>query len=84
MDKYYSPKLWELVESGKISEKSALYNWLNADAGQIIVDGNKYWIEVWTEYPNKTAFKQLDDIMEKVFHKEYYMKWQNQLVRAEK
>lgn len=84
MDKYYSPKLWELVESGKISEKSALYNWLNADAGQIIVDGNKYWIEVWTEYPNKTAFKQLDGIMEKVFHKEYYMKWQNQLVRAEK
>lgn len=70
---YYSPKLWELVEQGEIPKKTALYRWLNKDAGQIIVDGPVFWIEYWSDYPTDKAFKEIKEAMKKYFNKEYYI-----------
>ncbi len=71
---YYTPKLWELVEQGEIKKNSALYHWLNKDEGNVVVDGNVFWVEtngLYNELPNAKATKQIVDIMLEKFGKKH-------------
>lgn len=70
----YSPRLWDLVEQGKIKENSTLYDWLNSDQGQIIGEDKVFWIEYFSTYadrPTKSVWKQLKKVMKDQFGAEY-------------
>lgn len=71
---YYSPLLWEMVEQGKISKKSALYRWLNSDQGQVVGEDKIFYIETFglgCSGPNKTAFAELKTIMKQIWDADY-------------
>lgn len=70
----YSPRLWDLVEKGKIKENSVLYDWLNSDQGQIVGEDKVFWVEYFSTYADrltKTAWKQLKRVMKNEFGAEY-------------
>ena len=67
-----TPKLWKLVEDGKIKKSSALYRWLNSDNGEVILQDKTYWVELFA-YCGITdkARAELKKIMLETFKAEY-------------
>ena len=67
-----NPDLWKMVESGEISENSALYRFLNSDAGFVIQDGDVYWLELFA-YCGITdkARAELKKVMAEKFNAQY-------------
>ena len=67
-----TPELWRLVETGEIKKTSALYRWLNSDSGEVIIDGDTYWLELhaYCAITDK-ARAELKKIMAEVFKAEY-------------
>lgn len=67
-----NPDLWEMVEKGEISKNSALYRFLNSDAGFVIQCDDVYWLELFA-YCSITdkARAELKKVMAEKFSAQY-------------